>query len=143
MRSALFWDIAPHRMEILYRRFGTTYRFHLQGSNVGKGLPLDAAYYLRRSQISSTFHPTSLSLLILSFHLRLGLPSELFPSCFLTKTLCAFLFFPIHANEPHSSDPPEFDDPDVRNRHSSVYKHNTCYSEHLFFAPVQDCILSL
>jgi hypothetical protein len=32
MRSALFWDIMQHRVVILYRRFGTTYRSHLQGS---------------------------------------------------------------------------------------------------------------
>jgi hypothetical protein len=30
MRSALFWDIMQHRVVIVYRRFGTTYRFHLQ-----------------------------------------------------------------------------------------------------------------
>jgi len=32
MKSALFWDITQHRVEIPYRRFGTTYRSHLQGS---------------------------------------------------------------------------------------------------------------
>jgi hypothetical protein len=32
MRSTLFWDITQRRVEILYRRFGTTYRSHLQGS---------------------------------------------------------------------------------------------------------------
>jgi hypothetical protein len=31
-RSALFWGITQHRGLILYRRFGTTYRSHLQGS---------------------------------------------------------------------------------------------------------------
>jgi hypothetical protein len=31
-RSALFWDITQRRVVILYRRFGTTYMFHLQGS---------------------------------------------------------------------------------------------------------------
>jgi hypothetical protein len=63
MRSALFWDITQRRVVILYRRFGTTYRSHFQGSrslisfllgilapwtdtlsrNVGKWLPFDAA----------------------------------------------------------------------------------------------------
>jgi hypothetical protein len=63
MKSVLFWDIMQRRVALLYRRFGTTYRSHLQGSrnqedfdfftiedgtdtlsrNVGKGLPLDAA----------------------------------------------------------------------------------------------------
>ena len=32
MRSALFWDITHRRVVILYRRFGTTYRSHLQRS---------------------------------------------------------------------------------------------------------------
>jgi hypothetical protein len=32
MISALFWDITQRRVVILYRRFGTTYRSHLQGS---------------------------------------------------------------------------------------------------------------
>jgi hypothetical protein len=32
MRPALFWDITQRRVVILYRRFGTTYRSHLQGS---------------------------------------------------------------------------------------------------------------
>jgi hypothetical protein len=33
LRSALFWAITRRRMVILYRRFGTTYRSHLHGSN--------------------------------------------------------------------------------------------------------------
>jgi hypothetical protein len=32
LRSALFWGITLRRGVILYRRFGTTYRSHLQGS---------------------------------------------------------------------------------------------------------------
>jgi hypothetical protein len=59
-RFALFLDITQRRAVILYRRFGTTYRSHLNGQgvqdfltledgtdrlsrNVGKGLPLDDA----------------------------------------------------------------------------------------------------
>jgi hypothetical protein len=34
MRSAFFCDITRRRVVILYRRFGTTYRSHLQGSRV-------------------------------------------------------------------------------------------------------------
>jgi hypothetical protein len=30
MRSVLFWDITQRRVVTLYRRFGTTYRSHLQ-----------------------------------------------------------------------------------------------------------------
>jgi hypothetical protein len=55
LRSALFWGTTQRRVLILYRRFGTMYRSHLQGSrNVGKGLTLDAALYPRRTQISSS-----------------------------------------------------------------------------------------
>jgi hypothetical protein len=59
MRSANFWGITQRRVVILYWRFGTNYRFHIQGSrsqrevlkmgpdrlsrNVGNGLLLDAA----------------------------------------------------------------------------------------------------
>jgi hypothetical protein len=32
MSSAFFWDIMQRRMVILYRRLGTTYWSHLQGS---------------------------------------------------------------------------------------------------------------
>jgi hypothetical protein len=34
MRSALFWDITRRCVVIVYRRFGTTYRSHLQVSRV-------------------------------------------------------------------------------------------------------------
>jgi len=50
---------------------------------------------------STSSNPASLrSVLILSYHLRLGLPSGLFPSGFTTKTLYAFLIFPIRATCP-------------------------------------------
>ena len=32
LKSALFWDFTQRRMVVSYRRFGITYRFHLQGS---------------------------------------------------------------------------------------------------------------
>ena len=49
-------------------------------------------------------HPTSWrSILILSSHLRLGLHSGLFPSCFPTKILYTSLPSPIRATSPHPS----------------------------------------
>jgi len=46
-------------------------------------------------------HPTSWrSILILSTHLRLGLPSGLFPSGFPTKTLCTLSPHPYAASKP-------------------------------------------
>jgi len=32
LRSVLFWDVTQRRVVIPYRRFGTAYQFHLQGS---------------------------------------------------------------------------------------------------------------
>jgi hypothetical protein len=81
MKYALFWDITQRRVIILYRSFGKTYWFYLQGPgsprrkpvkgyavyigkcfvedgterlsrNVGKVLPLDALQYTRRVQTS-------------------------------------------------------------------------------------------
>jgi hypothetical protein len=37
MISALFWDITQRRVVVPYRRFGTTYRSHLQGPSSFSG----------------------------------------------------------------------------------------------------------
>jgi hypothetical protein len=62
---------------------------------------------------SSPYHPilSLRSILILSAHLRLGLPSGLFHSGLPTKILYAFLFSPIHATHtcPAPSHPPSLD----------------------------------
>jgi len=34
MRSSFFWDVTQRRMVLPYRRFGTIYRFPLQGSSI-------------------------------------------------------------------------------------------------------------
>jgi hypothetical protein len=34
MRCALFWDVTQCHVVIVYRRFGTTYRSHSQGSRL-------------------------------------------------------------------------------------------------------------
>jgi len=53
------------------------------------------------SQLDPVHNPTSCrSILILSSHLRLGLPSDPFPSGFVTKTLCTPLLSPIRATSP-------------------------------------------
>jgi hypothetical protein len=37
LRAALFWDFAQRIMVVSYRRFGTTYRFHIQGTAIEDG----------------------------------------------------------------------------------------------------------
>jgi hypothetical protein len=49
---------------------------------------------------SNLYHHTLRSILILSAHLRLGLPNGLLPSGFLTNILYAFLLSPIRATFP-------------------------------------------
>jgi hypothetical protein len=43
MKSVVFWVITRRRLEIVYRRFGTTYRSHPHGSRVRVGQPTDFA----------------------------------------------------------------------------------------------------
>ena len=53
MRTSLFWAITQRVVVIYYRRFGTTYRYHPQGSriqNIQKFLnPEDGTYNLSRN----------------------------------------------------------------------------------------------
>jgi hypothetical protein len=59
------------------------------------------SYPSQANPVHITPHPTyPRSILILSTHLRLGLPSGLFPSGFPTNNLYAFLFSPIRATWP-------------------------------------------
>jgi hypothetical protein len=55
MTSAPFWDISPKRV-VLFLDFSTLEDgTDTSSRNVGKGLQLDTALYLRKSQISITF----------------------------------------------------------------------------------------
>jgi hypothetical protein len=53
--------------------------------------------WYRRIQPTSAQSVRLSYILILSFHLRMGLPSSVFPSDFLTKMLCALLISPVCA----------------------------------------------
>jgi hypothetical protein len=44
-RAAIFWVITQRVVVISYRRFGTTYRSHLQGSGIQKDVTLDKTFY--------------------------------------------------------------------------------------------------
>jgi hypothetical protein len=54
MRYALFWGITQRRVAILYRRFGTTYRSHLQGSKKRKNLFSSWTYVPDQSNLRLT-----------------------------------------------------------------------------------------
>jgi len=51
--TALFWNWTQRRMLIPYRRFGTTYRSHLQGSRISRRKPLFLDFLQRRYGITS------------------------------------------------------------------------------------------
>jgi len=38
-RSSLFWDITQRRLVVIYRRFGTTHKPHIQGPNIPRRSP--------------------------------------------------------------------------------------------------------
>ena len=77
------------------RIFGT--RRFITVLTSARHLSLPWAYSIQSSQLP----PTSWrSIIILSSHLRLGLPSGLFPSGFPTRTLCNPLLSPIRATCP-------------------------------------------
>jgi hypothetical protein len=50
MGSALFWDFTQRRMVVSYRRFGTTYWSHLQGSN-SQALPFISFIPRRKPEV--------------------------------------------------------------------------------------------
>jgi hypothetical protein len=88
-KSINFWDITPCSPLSVNRRFGGTYRLHLQGRTNNfskqaggkqnhKSFSLDSV----SSQIFSPFPKTNFNIF---FHLYYGFPNCLFPSNFLTK----------------------------------------------------------
>jgi hypothetical protein len=56
MRTVLLWAITQRVVGVYYRRFGTTYRSHLQGSEI-RILTLEG----RTGQLTSRFHTKILS----------------------------------------------------------------------------------
>ena len=44
MRSSLFWNVTQCRLALNYRLFGTIYRFHLQGTNSARRMPVTLTY---------------------------------------------------------------------------------------------------
>jgi hypothetical protein len=97
MKNVVFWDIKPHFVP--HRRHITS---PLQSS-------ADYCYvrfevFTKRRFLQEphgvTTQKTPFFILMLSIHLRLGLPSGLFPSDFPTNNLYTFLFFSIRATCP-------------------------------------------
>ena len=56
MRSAPLWDFTQRRMVVPYRRFGTTYRYHLQGSKKEGNGRWEALSFSRRTLPSGISH---------------------------------------------------------------------------------------
>jgi hypothetical protein len=81
-----------------------------------------------RSIESTSPHPTSpRSILILSTHLRLGLPSDLFPAGFPTNNLYAFFSSPL-CYMARPSHPPRFDYSNHTWRRVQITKFPSCLS---------------
>jgi len=71
LRSMLFWDVRQHRLAVIYRRFGTNFRHHLQESSIPRRTLEDVIDTLSRNvgNYQSTLRNTPEER---RFHLHLG-----------------------------------------------------------------------
>jgi hypothetical protein len=90
-----FYEKLTDSQVVKFRAFYETGRFITAFTNALGNCPCPEP-----DQSSPCPHPTSRSISILSSHLHLGLPSDLFSSGFFTKALCATHLSPIHATYP-------------------------------------------
>jgi hypothetical protein len=106
--SSSGWSLASHRGGpgstpdlVMWDLWWTKWRWGRFSPSTSVSLALHWSLSWASSIQSIPSHPFSLrSILILSTHLRLHFPSGLFPSCFPTNILHAFLVSPIRASCP-------------------------------------------
>jgi hypothetical protein len=95
------WSWVPFERPQVVQPFGSSQHFMQTEGSLPSLQELSTCTYPVRPIQSTTLNPISKrSILMLSMHLRLGLPRGLFPSGFPTNNLYTFLFSPIRATCP-------------------------------------------